>query len=298
MSAIGGLGVALVGGRGARRATSSPTVGVSATSCPPTACPTTSAGAGEALADRSLEAFGVEEGETILVGPRPIAGHRRRVRRRHQLPPAGRPVGASPTTWREVQNATRPDAGARRHRSRCWWSRATVPTRRPRRRHRRRPPTARRRRSPRTRRCCRCPASEQQTAPSRDHLLDAGRRPRRGRPVLRSAHPRAHRPLRRAEGHRRLDARSCSPAWCSRRWWSPWSRSLVGGALAWLLDAGAARRRSRSRSTPAAPCSRPSSASSSGRVLGSRDLAAPGHPDRPRLGHRQRVMNLIGGTHP
>jgi putative ABC transport system permease protein len=64
---------------------------------------------GEAWADRRLEAFGVDEGDTLLLGPRQVpvsvAGW---VEDSNYLLQGG--LWVEPGTWRGVQNASRPDA--------------------------------------------------------------------------------------------------------------------------------------------------------------------------------------------
>ena len=64
---------------------------------------------GQAWADDSLKDAGVEVGDTLLVGPAATPIIVDRLRRRHQLPAAGR-LWVNLATWRATQNANRPDA--------------------------------------------------------------------------------------------------------------------------------------------------------------------------------------------
>jgi len=105
--AVGGLGVSLLGARvpGQQDLADTAVIGYERR---PAGVPATPP-AGSAWADRRLEAFGVKLGQTLRLGPRGIP---LRVRgwvsdTNYLLQGA---LWVAPTTWREVQNASRPDA--------------------------------------------------------------------------------------------------------------------------------------------------------------------------------------------
>ncbi|MFP5451801.1 MAG: ABC transporter permease [Thermoleophilia bacterium] len=103
----GGLGVSLVGARlaGREEPADAAVIGyeLAPTGVPETPPP------GEGWADTRLRADGVSEGDTLLMGPREIP-----VRVRGFVDDTGYllqgSVWVAPETWREVQNASRPDA--------------------------------------------------------------------------------------------------------------------------------------------------------------------------------------------
>jgi putative ABC transport system permease protein len=109
VEATGGLGVALVGGEVPDR-DELVNLSVSAFELPVDAMPDdVSLAADEALADRSLEAFGVEEGQTVLVGtaatPLRVVGW---VEDTNYLQQGG--FFVQPDTWRQVLADSRPDS--------------------------------------------------------------------------------------------------------------------------------------------------------------------------------------------
>lgn len=104
---VGGLGIALVGARqeGVDEVSDAAVIGYeSAPAGVPEVPP-----AGEGWADERLRADGVQRGDTLLMGPRGVP-----VRVRGFVEDTGYLLQGSlwvaPTTWREVQNASRPDA--------------------------------------------------------------------------------------------------------------------------------------------------------------------------------------------
>ncbi len=181
--------------------------------------------AGEAYADRSLESSGITDGMTIQVGPArtPI----KVVGWVDDLAYSGQgSLWASPDTWRgcgERQPArcrvgTRRVPGAGGPCRRRYVGRGAGRPDRPRHRrgHRLAQPGRRGGGHPR------CGAAALHLQP--DHRGHGGdRRGGRG-PVLRPPHRGAHRPLRRAQGHRCHLGTVVPRAWSCRRWWSPASR--------------------------------------------------------------------------
>jgi putative ABC transport system permease protein len=110
VSAVGGLGVAQLGvripGNGPRELAD---IALWGYELAPRGLPATPPARGEAIADEVLEADGIEVGMTIEVGPArtplTIVGFTRDTSYNQQGS-----VWASPDTWRDVQNANRPDA--------------------------------------------------------------------------------------------------------------------------------------------------------------------------------------------
>ena len=107
VDAVGGLGIALVGAKvpGESELADASVIGYE---LPPVGVPEPPA-AGEAWADSRLKGFGVEDGDTLLLGPAevPITVIGFVDDTNYLLQGA---LWVEPGTWREVQNASRPDA--------------------------------------------------------------------------------------------------------------------------------------------------------------------------------------------
>ena len=218
VEAGGGLGHGSARRQGARPAATRSAWRCSATSSHRAACRRRPQHAGDVYADRSLKAYGVKEGQTLLLGPGRVPGGRGRLGDRHELPAPGWAVGQprhvaggpglGPTRRRP---GPRHRAGADRHHRR-------------RRRSRRRwpppsttPPAAPPRPSPGRRPWTSLPGLEQQRSTFNSiiyttffvaALVVVA--------VLRPAHPRTHRDVRRVQGHRCLEPTDLHPGRCSR----------------------------------------------------------------------------------
>ena len=107
VTAVGGLGIALVGAK-VPGETEVADAAVAGYELPPIGVPEPPA-PGEAWADSRLQGFGVDEGETLLLGPAevPITVKGFVEDTNYLLQGA---LWVEPGTWRAVQNASRPDA--------------------------------------------------------------------------------------------------------------------------------------------------------------------------------------------